>query len=75
MFVAVPNRQTQKPYNEYSLKYYECHSTHRYVSNKTLHESSGIPFVAEEIKRLTNKYLQNFSGHSNKQVSQLMYYI
>jgi hypothetical protein len=42
-----------------------------YVSNKTLHESSGIPFVADEIKRLTNKYLQNLSGHSNKQVSQL----
>jgi hypothetical protein len=42
-----------------------------YVSNKTLHESLGIPFVVEEIKRLTNKYLQNLSGHSNKQLSQL----
>ena len=42
-----------------------------YVSNKTLHESSGIPFVADEIKRLTNKYLQSLSGHTNKQVSEL----
>jgi hypothetical protein len=42
-----------------------------YVSNKTLHENSGILFVADEIKRLTNKYLQNLSDHSNKQVSQL----
>ena len=42
-----------------------------YVSNKTLRESSSIPFVADEIKRLTNKYLQSLSGHTNKQVSQL----
>jgi hypothetical protein len=42
-----------------------------YVSNKTLHESSGITFIADKIKRQTNKYLQNLSGHSNKQVSQL----
>jgi hypothetical protein len=42
-----------------------------YVSNKTLYEISGIPFVEDEIKRLPNKYLQNLSGHSNKQVSQL----
>jgi len=42
-----------------------------YVSNKTLHESSGIPFVEDEIKRIRSKYLQNLSGHSNKQISQL----
>ena len=43
----------------------------RYVSNKTLHESSGIPFVEKEIKRITNKNLQNLSDHSNKQISEL----
>jgi len=43
----------------------------RYVSNKTLHESSGIPFVEDEIKWITSKYLQNLSDHSNKQISQL----
>jgi len=41
----------------------------RYVSNKTLYESSGIPFVEDEIKRITSKYPQNPSGHSNKQIS------
>jgi len=43
----------------------------RYVSNKTLHESSGLPFGEDEIKGITSKYLQNLSGHSNKQISQL----
>jgi hypothetical protein len=41
------------------------------VSNKTFHEDSRIPFVEDEIKRMTNKYLQNLTGHSNEQVSQL----
>jgi len=31
----------------------------RYISNKTLHEDSGTPFVEDEIKRLTNSYLHN----------------
>jgi hypothetical protein len=35
----------------------------RYVSNKTLHEDSRIPFVEDEIKRMTNRYLQNLTGH------------
>jgi hypothetical protein len=42
-----------------------------YVSNQTLHEDSRIPFVEDEIKRMTNRYLQNLTGHSNEQVSQL----
>jgi hypothetical protein len=42
-----------------------------YVSNKTLHEDSKIPFVKNEIKRMTNRYLQNLPEHSNEQVSQL----
>jgi hypothetical protein len=42
-----------------------------HVSNKTLHEDSRIPFVEDEIKRMTNRHLQNLTGHSNKQVSQL----
>jgi hypothetical protein len=40
-------------------------SAPRYVSNKTLHEDSRIPFVEDEIKRMTNRYLQNLAGHSN----------
>ena len=43
----------------------------RYVSNKTLHEISGIQFAEDETKRITSKYLQNLSDHSNKQISQL----
>jgi len=43
----------------------------RYVSNKTLHESSGLPIEEDEIKRIKSKYLQNLSDHSNKQISQL----
>jgi hypothetical protein len=35
----------------------------RYVSNKTLHEDSKIPFVEDEIKRMTNRYLRNLTGH------------
>jgi hypothetical protein len=31
-----------------------------YVSNKTLHESSGIPFVADEIKRQTHTYIHTY---------------
>jgi hypothetical protein len=42
-----------------------------YVSKKTLHEDSKIPFVEDEIKRMTNRYLQNLTGHSNEQVNQL----
>jgi len=42
-----------------------------YISNKTLHEDSGTPFVEDEIKRLTNSYLHNLPGHPNEQVSHL----
>jgi hypothetical protein len=42
-----------------------------YVSNNTPHEDSSIPFVDDQIKRMTNRYLQNLPGHSNEQVSQL----
>jgi hypothetical protein len=42
-----------------------------YVCNKTLLEDSKIPFVEDEIKRMTNRYMQNLTGHSNEQVSQL----
>jgi hypothetical protein len=35
-----------------------------YVSNKTLHEDSSIPLLEDEIKRMTNRYLQNLTGHS-----------
>jgi len=42
-----------------------------YVSNKTLHKDSRIPFVEDEIIRLTNRYLLNLTGHPNEQVNQL----
>jgi t-SNARE complex subunit (syntaxin) len=42
-----------------------------YVSNKILHEHSKIQFVEDEIKRMTNRHLQNLPEHSNEQVSQL----
>jgi hypothetical protein len=34
-----------------------------YISNRTLHEDSGTPFVEDEINRLTNSYLYNLPGH------------
>ena len=43
-----------------------------YVSNKTLHKDSRIPFVEDEIVRMTNRYLLNLTGHSNEQVNQLL---
>ena len=42
-----------------------------YVSNKTLHKDSRIPFVEDDIIRMTNRYLPNLTGHSNEQVNQL----
>ena len=30
-----------------------------YISNKTLHEDSGVPFAEDEINRLTNSYPHN----------------
>lgn len=42
-----------------------------YVSNKTIHDDLGIPFVEEEIHRLATNYIRKLSGHSNDQVSQL----
>ena len=43
-----------------------------YISNKTLHKDSRIPFVEDEIIRMTNRYLLNLTGHSNEQVNQLL---
>ena len=43
-----------------------------YVSIKTLHKDSRIPFVEDEIIRMTNRYLLNLTGHSNEQVNQLL---
>jgi hypothetical protein len=40
-----------------------------YVSNKTLHDSSGIPFVADEIKRLTNTYKISQATQTSKSVN------
>jgi len=40
-----------------------------YVSNKTLHKDARIPFVEDEIIRMTNRYLLNLTGHSNEQVN------
>ena len=42
-----------------------------YVSNKTLHESSGTPFVKDEINRLSTNYLHRLEDHSNHYVRQL----
>ena len=42
-----------------------------YISNETLHEDSGTPFVEDEINRLTNSYVHNLQGHPNEQVSHL----
>jgi len=42
-----------------------------YVSNKTLHESSGIPYVKDEINRLSANYLHRLKDHSNHYVRQL----
>jgi hypothetical protein len=42
-----------------------------YVSNKTLHEDLGIPYVEDEIKRLAARYLNKLPAHSNDQVRQL----
>ena len=43
-----------------------------YVSNKTFHKDSRIPFVEDEIIGMTNRYLLNLTGHSNEQVNQLL---
>jgi len=43
-----------------------------YVSNKTLHKDSRIPFVEDEIITMTNRYILNLTGHSNEQVKQLL---
>jgi hypothetical protein len=43
-----------------------------YVSNKTLHKDSRIPFVEDEIIRMKNRYLLNLTGHSNEQMNQLL---
>lgn len=42
-----------------------------YISNKTLHEDSGVPFVEDVIKSRITSYLHNLMGHSNEQVSLL----
>jgi hypothetical protein len=42
-----------------------------YVSNKTLHEDVGIPYVEDEIKRLATRYLNKLPGHNRDQVRQL----
>ena len=42
-----------------------------YISNKTLHDDSGIPPVAVEIQRLTNNYFRKLTGHPNSQTSHL----
>jgi hypothetical protein len=72
-FGAVPSCQTQnrtKCTVKNTKNGVQC-TTVRYASNKTLHEDSRITFVEDEIKRMTNRYLQNLTGHSNEQVRQL----
>lgn len=42
-----------------------------YISNKTLHDDSGIPLVGEEINRLTRNYLEQLPEHPNEEARQL----
>lgn len=42
-----------------------------YVSNKTLHDDSRIPFVKDEIHRITSNYLESLHGHPNEEARQL----
>jgi hypothetical protein len=43
-----------------------------YISNKTLHNDSGILPVEDEIKRLTNNYVHNLTGQPNVLTSHLL---
>jgi len=43
----------------------------RYVSNQTLRERSGAPYVKDEINRLSASYLHRLKDHSNHYVHQL----
>ena len=43
-----------------------------YINNKTLRDDSGIPPVEDEIKRLTNNYIHNLTGHPNVLTSHLL---
>ena len=42
-----------------------------YVDNKTLHDSSGTPYVKDEINRLSANYLHRIKDHTNHYVRQL----
>jgi len=42
-----------------------------YVSNQTLRESSGAPYVKDEINRLSANYLHRLKDHYNHYVRQL----
>lgn len=43
-----------------------------YVSNLTIHNDLGIPFIEEEIRNRFNKYQQNLQGHENNLINQLV---
>ena len=42
-----------------------------YVDNKTLNDSSGTPYVKDEINRLSANYLHRIKDHTNHYVRQL----
>lgn len=41
------------------------------ISNKTLYKGSNLPFVIEEIGRLTKDYFEYFPAHSTEEARQL----
>lgn len=36
-----------------------------YVSNRTIHNDTGFPFVTEEVRKLSSKYLLKLNNHTN----------
>ena len=49
----------------------KIHNAPWYISNKTLHDDSGIPYIEEEINRLKRDYLKQFPHHPNEEARQL----
>ena len=70
--VAVPSHPTLRFYSGFNPRYSEWSTNVPwYISNKILHDDLGIPYIEEDIKRLTRDHLKQLPHHPNEEAGQL----
>jgi len=69
---AQPPIQTWKYYKDFKTNTSESLSTHLDVANDAIHHDLNVPYIRNEIKRLSQRYADRMEKHSDIFATNLM---